>query len=253
MGDVGVGEQVVVGPDAGDGAVGGGAVDGDVLAEGVVAPDFGAGDPALVLEVLRLQAEAREGINLVVGAEGGVPVDDDVAVEVAPESPAADAGMSRRSPPPRSSCSATRPHLRTRTADANPTATEDEIGWAMVRKLSIDAAKLLEPAFDQYAGRNGRLSIQTDPRFYRDAKRLARRLVADELVFTAPKAPGNRAMPPEELQALAGRGHIEPTVKEAYDWVLKQVTAGDAIIITGSLYLVGEARSLFLVTTLGRW
>jgi dihydrofolate synthase / folylpolyglutamate synthase len=77
--------------------------------------------------------------------------------------------------------------------------------------------------------------------------------VADELVFTAPKAPGNRAMPPEELQAMAGRGHIEPTVKEAYDWVLKQVTAGDAIIITGSLYLVGEARSLFLVTTLGRW
>lgn len=77
--------------------------------------------------------------------------------------------------------------------------------------------------------------------------------VADELVFTAPKAPGNRAMQPEELQAMTGRGHIEPTVKDAYDWVLKQVTAGDAIIITGSLYLVGEARSLFLVTTLGRW
>ncbi len=77
--------------------------------------------------------------------------------------------------------------------------------------------------------------------------------VADELVFTAPKAPGNRAMPPEELQAMAGRGHVEPTVQEAYDWVLKQVTAEDVLIITGSLYLVGEARSLFLTTTLGRY
>ena len=58
-------------------------------------------------------------------------------------------------------------------AAAHPTATEDEIGWAMVRELSIEAAKLLEPSFDKYNGRNGRLSIQTDPRYYRDAKSLA--------------------------------------------------------------------------------
>ena len=58
-------------------------------------------------------------------------------------------------------------------AQAHPSASEDEIGWAMVRQLSVDAAKLLEPAFERYEGRNGRLSIQTDPRFYRDAQRLA--------------------------------------------------------------------------------
>jgi len=56
---------------------------------------------------------------------------------------------------------------------AHPTASEDEIGWAMVRKLSVDAAKLLEPAYEQFNGRNGRLSIQTDPRNYRDARKLA--------------------------------------------------------------------------------
>ena len=32
------------------------------------------------------------------------------------------------------------------------------------------AAKLLEPAFAQHGGRNGRLSIQTDPRLYRDTE-----------------------------------------------------------------------------------
>jgi transaldolase len=57
-------------------------------------------------------------------------------------------------------------------AKANPVATEDEIGWAMVKELSVNAAKLFEGEFDKYNGRNGRLSIQTDPRLYRNAKAL---------------------------------------------------------------------------------
>jgi transaldolase len=47
-------------------------------------------------------------------------------------------------------------------------ATEDQIGWRLVEELSVQAAKLLEPAFREHRGRNGRLSIQTDPRLYRD-------------------------------------------------------------------------------------
>jgi transaldolase len=57
-------------------------------------------------------------------------------------------------------------------AKANPTATDDEIGWAMVKELSINAAKLLEGEFEKYNGRNGRLSIQTDPRNFRNSKAL---------------------------------------------------------------------------------
>lgn len=56
---------------------------------------------------------------------------------------------------------------------SNPTQTEDEIGWAMVKALSIEAAKLFVPAFEKYNGRNGRLSIQTDPRNWRNAQALA--------------------------------------------------------------------------------
>lgn len=62
-------------------------------------------------------------------------------------------------------------------AAGNPTATEDEIGWAMVERLSVEAARLLEPAFEKYSGRNGRLSIQTDPRFYRDTDALVEQAV----------------------------------------------------------------------------
>ena len=52
-------------------------------------------------------------------------------------------------------------------------ATESEIGWRIVRELSLEAAGLLEPAFEEHKGRNGRLSMQTDPRLARSAKALA--------------------------------------------------------------------------------
>jgi transaldolase len=51
-----------------------------------------------------------------------------------------------------------------------PTATEDEISWRIVEEISANAAALLKPIFDRERGRNGRLSIQTDPRNYRDSQ-----------------------------------------------------------------------------------
>lgn len=50
-----------------------------------------------------------------------------------------------------------------------PTATEDEIAWKIVEEISVKAAGLLEPIYHEQEGKNGRLSIQTDPRHYRDA------------------------------------------------------------------------------------
>ena len=59
-----------------------------------------------------------------------------------------------------------------------PTATEDQIGWKLIEELSVRAARLLEPAFKQHAGRNGRLSIQTDPRYFRDAAAIVEQALA---------------------------------------------------------------------------
>jgi transaldolase len=53
--------------------------------------------------------------------------------------------------------------------EAAPPATEGEIGWKLVREISAKAAGLLYPTFQVHRGRNGRLSIQTDPRFYRNS------------------------------------------------------------------------------------
>jgi len=58
-----------------------------------------------------------------------------------------------------------------------PTATEDEIAWQLVREVSVQAAAVLKPIFDQQHGRNGRLSIQTDPRLFRDTEAMVKQSV----------------------------------------------------------------------------
>jgi len=57
------------------------------------------------------------------------------------------------------------------------TADEDAIAWQLVRDISMKSAELLRTVFDAHGGRNGRLSIQTDPRLFRDARAIARQAV----------------------------------------------------------------------------
>src|SRR6266436_1060362 len=58
-----------------------------------------------------------------------------------------------------------------------PTATEDEIAWQLVREISVKAAALLKPIFDKHHGKNGRLSIQTDPRLFRNTQAIVEQAI----------------------------------------------------------------------------
>jgi len=58
-----------------------------------------------------------------------------------------------------------------------PSATEDQIGWKLIEELSVRAAELLRPAFEKHRGRNGRLSIQTDPRNFRSSEAILEQTV----------------------------------------------------------------------------
>jgi transaldolase len=58
-----------------------------------------------------------------------------------------------------------------------PTATEDDLAWQLVREISVKAASLLKPVFDEQHGKNGRLSIQTDPRLFRDTQAIVKQAV----------------------------------------------------------------------------
>ena len=68
--------------------------------------------------------------------------------------------------------------------------------------------------------------------------------LAGELVLTAPDS--TRSLRPDALTELAGRGHTEPNVEAALAYTRERADADDVILVTGSLYLVGEARRLFV-------
>jgi len=95
-----------------------------------------------------------------------------------------------------------------------PTATEDEIAWQLVREISGKSAALLKPIFDAERGRNGRLSIQTDPRFFRDTESIIRQ--AEEFSKLAPniivKIPVTRAGIPAIEEATYRGISINATV-----------------------------------------
>jgi transaldolase len=95
-----------------------------------------------------------------------------------------------------------------------PKATEDEIAWQVVREISTKSAALLEPIFDVQRGRNGRLSIQTDPRLFRDSEAIVQQ--AEEFNRLAPnmivKIPVTRAGIPAIEEATYKGISINATV-----------------------------------------
>jgi transaldolase len=62
-------------------------------------------------------------------------------------------------------------------AAERPIATVDDLAWSVVEEMSIEGAKLLEPVFEAQAGRQGRLSMQTNPTFFRSPDRMVEQAV----------------------------------------------------------------------------
>ena len=106
-------------------------------------------------------------------------------------------------------------------ADQRPTAREDDIGWTVVEELSIEAARLLEPAFKAHHGRNGRLSVQTDPRLYRDATAIVEQAVhfsqlAPNIVVKIPvTATGVEAIEEATFRGVSINATVSFTVPQA--------------------------------------
>lgn len=112
------------------------------------------------------------------------------------------------------------PRLRELAAE-HPTWGESELGWQAVKELSIDAARLLEPAFIASGGRNGRLSIQTDPRLHRDADALVAQALefsqlAENIIVKVPAtATGIAAMEEAAYRGVSINATLSFTVPQA--------------------------------------
>ncbi|MDR2480559.1 MAG: transaldolase family protein [Treponema sp.] len=90
---------------------------------------------------------------------------------------------------------------------ANPTASEDVIAWLIMEKITVEASRLLKPIYDKNNGRNGRLSIQTNAKYYRDAKAMVEQAVHFDTLY-----PNNNIKLPvtkagvEAIEELSYRG-----------------------------------------------
>ena len=58
-----------------------------------------------------------------------------------------------------------------------PFATEDDITWQLIEEMAVKGSELLLPIFERERGRKGRLSIQTNPKLYRDAAKITEQAI----------------------------------------------------------------------------
>ena len=111
---------------------------------------------------------------------------------------------------------------RVRTlAVENPTATEVDLAWAVVAEMSVRGARLLEPIFEREGGRKGRLSVQTDPTFFRDPRRMVDqavgfdRLARNVIVKFPATSAGIRAMEEASRRGISVNATVSFSVAQA--------------------------------------
>jgi len=96
----------------------------------------------------------------------------------------------------------------------NPSWGEDEVTWALFEEIAVRGSELLLPVYERESGLAGRLSIQTDPRLYRNADAI----VAQALRFDAlapnmqVKVPATRAGIDAVEEATAAGINVNATV-----------------------------------------
>lgn len=150
----------------------------------------------------------------------------------------------------------------------SPSASEVEITWRLIEEMARRGAELLLPVFRREGGRRGRLSIQTNPALYRDARAIVEQaerfhglapnmqvkipatragLVAIEeatargvnvnatVCFTVPQALAVGQAVERGLERRGGSGDMSPVctimVGRLDDW-LKVVCERDGLVVT---------------------
>ncbi len=56
----------------------------------------------------------------------------------------------------------------------NPDWSEDQVTWKLIEEMAVKGAELLKPVFEREHGLKGRISIQTNPQFYRTTEAIIR-------------------------------------------------------------------------------
>ena len=112
------------------------------------------------------------------------------------------------------------PRIKKIIAD-NPTFSEDDVVWKLIDEVGAERSKKLLPLFEQYKGKKGRLSIQTNAKFYRDADRMVEQAVhlnslgKNMQVKMPASAAGIRAMEEATYRGISINATVSFTVAQA--------------------------------------
>jgi transaldolase len=112
-----------------------------------------------------------------------------------------------------------------------PAATEDDLAWKLVDEMARRAARLLEPVFHATRGQHGYLSVQVNPKFYRDPDKMAEH--GKHLASLAPniaiKAPCTAA----GLRAMESLVSVGINVNATVSFTVSQAAAAGAALERG--------------------
>ena len=87
----------------------------------------------------------------------------------------------------------------------NPTWTEDDVAWDIIGKLGIKASELLLPIYEESHGQKGRISFQTNAKYYRSK---------DLMVEQAQKLAG--LVPNSQIKAPTSKAGVEAFEEMTY-------------------------------------
>jgi transaldolase len=105
--------------------------------------------------------------------------------------------------------------------DDNPTWSEHEVTWKLFEEMGARGAAILQPVYERYKGKKGRLSIQTDPSFYRNAEAITRQAIhfsqlAPNMQVKAPVTQaGLQAIEEATFQGVSANATVSFTVPQA--------------------------------------
>lgn len=124
----------------------------------------------------------------------------------------------------------------------SPCAADAEIAWTLVEEMSIKAAELLAPVFDREKGRSGRLCIQTNPKYFRNAAAIVAQ--AEHFAGLAPnimvKIPATRAGI-EAIEEATWRG---VSINSTVSFTVPQVVAAAEAVERGLKRREKEGKSV---------
>lgn len=102
-----------------------------------------------------------------------------------------------------------------------PDATEDDLAWALIDEIGALRSQKLLPIFEQYKGKKGRLSIQTNAKYYRNVDKMVEQalhlnsLGKNMMVKMPASAAGIKAMEEATYHGVSINATVSFTVAQA--------------------------------------